>query len=100
VRRLGYAAFLPRERSMRNIRLHIAQPLSVGTELALPAQAGEHAVRVLRLVTGDPITLFNGDGGDYAATILVVGKREVTVRITEKLALSNESPLPLTLAQG
>lgn len=100
MRRLGYAAFLPRERSMRNIRLHIAQPLSVGTELTLPAQAGEHAVRVLRLVTGDPITLFNGDGGDYAATILVVGKREVTVRITEKLALSNESPLPLTLAQG
>jgi len=85
---------------MRNIRLHIDQPLAVGAELPLPAQASEHAARVLRLVAGDPLTLFNGDGHDYAATILTVGKREITVRISGKLALENESPLPLTLAQG
>jgi 16S rRNA (uracil1498-N3)-methyltransferase len=99
-RRLGYAAFLPRERSMRTIRLHIDQALNVGAELALPAQASEHAVRVLRMVAGDPLTLFNGDGCDYAATIVAVSKREVTVRIDAKLDLTNESPLALTLAQG
>ncbi len=85
---------------MRNIRLHIDQPLSVGAELALPAQASEHAVRVLRLAAGDPLTLFNGDGCDYPATILAAGKREVTVRIHGKRDLENESPLRLTLAQG
>jgi 16S rRNA (uracil1498-N3)-methyltransferase len=99
-RRLGYAASLTRERSMRTIRLHIDQALNVGAELPLPAQASEHAVRVLRLSAGDPLTLFNGDGCDYAATILAVSKREVTVRIDAKLSLSNESPLALTLAQG
>ncbi|WP_458071540.1 16S rRNA (uracil(1498)-N(3))-methyltransferase [Rhodanobacter sp. BL-MT-08] len=85
---------------MRTIRLHLDQPLTVGAELPLPAQAGEHAVRVLRLAAGDPLTLFNGDGCDYAATILAVGKREVSVRIDARLALCNESPLKLTLAQG
>ena len=90
---------------MRTIRLHIDpalidQPLAVGAELPLPAQASEHAARVLRLVAGDLLTLFHGDGCDYAATILAVTKREVTVRISAKLALSNESPLRLTLAQG
>ena len=66
---------------MRTIRIHADLPLIPGTELSLPAQAGEHVARVLRLVAGDPLTLFNGDGSDYEASILVVGKREVTVRI-------------------
>lgn len=85
---------------MRNIRIHVGQPLAIGTELPLPAQAGEHATRVLRLVAGDPLTLFNGDGCDYSAAIVAVGKREVVVRVDAKQALHNESPLSLTLVQG
>lgn len=85
---------------MRTIRIHADLPLVPGTELSLPAQAGEHVARVLRLVAGDPLTLFNGDGSDYPASILAVGKREVTVRIDSRLELHNESPLSLTLAQG
>lgn len=85
---------------MRTIRIYVDQTLSCGMELPLPAQAGEHAVRVLRLVEGDPLTLFNGDGHDYLATIRTIGKREVTVKVTDKKHLPNESPLLLTLAQG
>lgn len=85
---------------MRTIRIHADLPLQPGIELALPAQAGEHVARVLRLAPGDPVTLFNGDGCDYPATILAVGKREVIVRIESQQVLRNESPLPLTLAQG
>jgi 16S rRNA (uracil1498-N3)-methyltransferase len=85
---------------MRNIRIHVDLPLAVGTEWALPAQAGEHVARVLRMTAGDPLTLFNGDGHDYPATIVAAGKREVTVRVESSQALHNESPLPLTLAQG
>ncbi|MFZ0869271.1 MAG: 16S rRNA (uracil(1498)-N(3))-methyltransferase [Rhodanobacter sp.] len=85
---------------MRNIRIHVDQPLAVGAELPLPAQASEHAARVLRLVAGDPLTLFNGDGCDYPSIILALGKREVIVRVEAKHALHNESPLSLTLAQG
>jgi len=85
---------------MRTIRIHVDQPLAAGTEVALPAQAAEHVARVLRLATGDPLTLFNGDGADYAATILAVGKREVRVRVLDRQAVTRESPLRLTLAQG
>ena len=85
---------------MRTIRLHVDLQLNVGTVLALPAQAGEHAVRVLRLVADDLLTLFNGDGCDYLATIRAIGKREITVAVIEKRRLANESPLALTLVQG
>ncbi|MFA6228735.1 MAG: 16S rRNA (uracil(1498)-N(3))-methyltransferase [Rhodanobacter sp.] len=85
---------------MRTIRIHVDLPLAIGSEFALPAQAGEHVTRVLRQVVGDRLNLFNGDGCDYTASIMSVGKREVVVRIESSLALSNESPLKLTLAQG
>ena len=85
---------------MRTIRLHAELPLTVGAELALPAQAGEHAVRVLRLVDGDPLVLFNGDGSDYQARICAISKRGVTVQVISREPLHTESPLPLVLAQG
>lgn len=85
---------------MRTIRIHVDQPLTVSTEVTLPAQAAEHVARVLRMNTGDPLVLFNGDGHDYSATILAAGKRDVSVRIESRQAVGNESPLSLTLAQG
>jgi 16S rRNA (uracil1498-N3)-methyltransferase len=85
---------------MRTIRIHVDQPLPPGAELGLPAQAGEHVARVLRLGEGAPLVLFNGDGHDYDALVTQVGKREVRVRVEAARAVSNESPLPLTLAQG
>jgi 16S rRNA (uracil1498-N3)-methyltransferase len=85
---------------VRTIRIHVDQPLSPDGEASLPAQAGEHVARVLRLGEGDPLVLFNGDGHDYAATIVHAGRREVRVRVGGRQAIANESPLRLTLAQG
>ncbi|GAB3782994.1 16S rRNA (uracil(1498)-N(3))-methyltransferase [Dyella agri] len=85
---------------MRTIRIHVDLPLAAGIETVLPAQAGEHVARVLRLAAGDPLTLFNGDGSDYTATITSVGKREVLVRVQDQQVVDRESPLRLTLAQG
>lgn len=85
---------------MRTIRIHVDQPLPLGTELSLPAQASEHVARVLRLGEGAPLVLFNGDGQDYAGAVTHVGKREVRVRIDVARVVTNESTLPLTLAQG
>ena len=85
---------------MRTIRIHVDLSLAAGAEAALPAQAGEHVARVLRLAAGDPLTLFNGDGNDYAATITGIGKREVLVQVLDRQAVDRESPLRLTLAQG
>lgn len=97
---LCWAAVPAQPAPMRTIRIHVDQPLAVSGEANLPAQAAEHVARVLRMSPGDRLTVFNGDGHDYAAVILAVGRREVTVRVESKQALQNESPLPLTLAQG
>ena len=85
---------------MRTIRIHVDQPLAIGIASPLPAQAGEHVARVLRLGEGAALTLFNGDGMDYPSVIQTVGKREVVVQVQAALTVRNESPLPLTLAQG
>jgi 16S rRNA (uracil1498-N3)-methyltransferase len=85
---------------MRTIRIHVDVPLIAGDGLALPAQAGEHVARVLRLAAGDPLTLFNGDGHDYPAIIEHAGKREVVVRVGDGQPTETESPLRLTLAQA
>ena len=97
---LRYACIFEIPARMRAIRLHTELPLAVGAELALPPQAGEHAIRVLRLVEGDPLVLFNGDGSDYHARICAIGKRDVTVQVTSRQPSQNESPLRLILAQG
>lgn len=85
---------------MRTIRIHVDQPLAVGTTVALPAQAAEHVARVLRMGVGDPLVLFNGDGHDYAAIITEAGKRQVVVNVAAAEAVHRESPLQLVLAQG
>lgn len=85
---------------MRTIRIHVELPLAIGSELNLPAQAAEHVARVLRMTPGAPLTVFNGDGHDYDAVILAVGKREVSLRVEQCRGIDNESPLQLTLAQG
>lgn len=85
---------------VRKIRIHIDQPLQVGDEIALPAQAFAHAVRVLRLGAGDALTLFNGDGYDYDAELELVSPREVRARILTGRGVETESPLRITLAQA
>ncbi len=85
---------------MRQIRIHVDQTLAPGTLVELPERAAAHIVRVLRLQTGAPVTLFNGDGHDYDAELTSTGKHKAQARVVRK---GNEEPLPalrLTLAQS
>ncbi|MEP7182062.1 MAG: 16S rRNA (uracil(1498)-N(3))-methyltransferase [Betaproteobacteria bacterium] len=75
-------------------------PAAVGSEIALPDAVAHHAVRVLRLAAGAAITLFTGDGGEYAATIARIDKRGATAAILHFDPVERESPLAVTLAQA
>ena len=55
---------------------------------------------VLRRIPGDTLTLFNGRGGEYAARIESVAKRDLKVRIEEFREVSRESPMQITLVQA
>lgn len=85
---------------MRVTRVHVGQPLAIGATVALPEEAVAHLVRVLRLQPGDACTLFNGDGNDYQARLLAVGKRGADVEVVAAHAVDNESPLRIVLLQG
>lgn len=85
---------------MRLTRVHVELPLGAGTEVVLPEGAAVHLSRVLRLQPGDACVLFNGDGHDYAARILAIGKREVRVRVDGNEKVLRESPLRIVLLQG
>lgn len=85
---------------MRLTRVHVAQPLAPGVEIVLPDGPALHLTRVLRLGVGDACIVFNGDGHDYAATLVAVGKRDVRLKIGDATRVDRESPLRMTLLQG
>jgi 16S rRNA (uracil1498-N3)-methyltransferase len=80
-------------------RFHCAVPLSVGTVLALPPGAARH-VQVLRLQPGVQITLFDGTGGEYTATVQSMGRSEVTVHVGAHDPVEREAARAVQLAVG
>ena len=85
---------------MRVTRVHCGASLAGQSGAELEGAAANHVSRVLRLRTGAPITLFNGDGWDYPATITALDKGRVKVALHERVPARSESPLLLTLVQG
>jgi len=81
-------------------RFHLDQPLAPGARFSLPPGPARHAARVLRLVAGDAVTLFNGQGGEYVARIERIQKDEVAVSVTGFADIERESRLRVLLAQG
>lgn len=80
-------------------RFHISQPLAVGQLLTLPDTVAHH-IQVLRLAQGELITLFNGDGGEYSATLTQIERRSATVEIKAHHPRDVELPFAITLAQA
>ena len=80
-------------------RLYIDQAIHRDDRFALPAAAARH-VQVLRLQPGDAVTLFNGQGGEWAATVAGMGRRDVDVQVIEHIAADRELSLRVTLALG
>jgi 16S rRNA (uracil1498-N3)-methyltransferase len=69
-------------------------------KIFLDKNASHHLANVLRAKVGENITLFNGQGGEYHATISAIHKKNVEVEIGEWNAGDVESPLTIHLAQG
>ena len=55
-------------------RFHFPGRLPDGGEVALPDDLAHHALRVLRLRDGEPLVLFDGEGGEVEARLAVRGK--------------------------
>lgn len=86
---------------MSKHRFYSPQKLAAGATIELSENAARHAMKVLRLRIDDVITLFNGDGANYEASILRSTKEEGTiVKVISQQATDREPPLKVTLAQA
>jgi 16S rRNA (uracil1498-N3)-methyltransferase len=85
---------------VRLSRVFTEAPLHSGANITLRGSAANHVMRVLRLRTGEELTLFNGSGGEFAGRVAAFTASSVEVAVGEERALERESTLSLTLAQG
>lgn len=70
-----------------------------GSSLALSEGEAHHASRVLRIQSGERVTVLNGAGGEFLCEVTEVGKRNVSLRVVEsKQHLA--PPFQITLLQA
>ncbi len=82
---------------MRTPRIFTKQVLSAQLELELEPAPSAHIARAMRMQPGDALTLFNGQGGEYAAAITAVNKKTVSVKIGDFRNIELESSLAIHL---
>lgn len=80
-------------------RLYCPTRLASGQSLALRPAAARH-VQVLRMQPGQELTLFDGEGGQWAAVIERIGRSDVDVRVTAFEDLEREAAIAVHLAVG
>lgn len=80
-------------------RFFVDGPLARGADVELPDRVVRH-VAVLRLCIGDPVTLFDGSGGEYESTLSRMTRNSVRARVLAWRDLERESAVEITLAQG
>lgn len=81
-------------------RLYFPDEVSAHGTAEIRADAAHYLTRVLRLQSGDEVTLFDGRGGEYAAQVTAVSKHAVHLRVGERTLVDRESPLELRVAQS
>ena len=77
-------------------RFFIEADLAVDTHVELTETVFHHWVKVLRAQVGESATLFNGQGGEYQATLTVVNKKSAMVAI-QNFNADNRTPAFSTL---
>ncbi len=80
-------------------RFWIDAPLAAGADIELPESAVRH-VAALRLHEGEPVTVFDGSGGEHEATLARPERGRCRARVGRKREVERESPLEVMLALG
>jgi 16S rRNA (uracil1498-N3)-methyltransferase len=81
-------------------RLFVNKKLDAGRPLQLGSEQSRYLGRALRLRVGDALAVFNGEDGEFAASVVSIGQHSVTVAIDSPIVATTESPFKLHLVQG
>lgn len=82
---------------MRISRFFVDQPLATRSAVDIIDERAHYIRNVLRLNTGDPLVLFNGEGGEYRAILSNVTKKTVTAQIGDFNPINRNQPQSVTL---
>ncbi len=85
---------------MRTTRIFLDNRITTGETLALSPSASNHLIRVLRCKKNSAVTVFNGEGGEFSATLLNENPKAASVIINNFVDINRESTLRITLVQG
>lgn len=80
-------------------RIYLPEPLATGTQLVAPDKIAHYLNNVLRQKSGASIILFNGEGGEFEAT-LQFEKKKVIFSIQGYQPIDRESPCEIHLGQS
>ncbi len=73
-------------------RLFVEPRLSAGAEIPLSAQQGHYLQNVLRLQPGAELRLLDDQTGEWAAELAGSGRRQLTARLRQQVALREQVP--------
>ncbi|MDP1573541.1 MAG: 16S rRNA (uracil(1498)-N(3))-methyltransferase [Coxiellaceae bacterium] len=85
---------------MRRIRIFHEGNLTTGITVMLHANASHHLLQVLRKKAGERFWLFNGNGGEFEATLVSASKKTACVEIGNFFERQTESALHIHLGQA
>ena len=74
--------------------------LGPGAQFSLAPDAAQHVSKALRLKPGDALTVFDGRGGEYDASIQRIERDRVDVKVGAFHDVEREARLAVGLAQG
>lgn len=78
-------------------RYFSAQPID-GPTIVLDGNEAHHLLHVMRAKPGLELTVFDGQGGEFAAEVTACQRSTVEVAVGERQAIERELPFELTLA--
>ena len=84
---------------MRNPRIYQATELELDKEIALDDQGANHIGNVLRMQPGQPLIVFNGQGGEFQCEIIAANKKNVSIRALGFSSDNRQSTLHTHLGQ-
>ncbi len=75
-----------------DIRLFTEHPLSSTQTIDLAADQAHYINNVMRMAAGDPVRLFNGQDGEWAARIVEGKKKRCTLEVLDQKRAQEETP--------
>jgi 16S rRNA (uracil1498-N3)-methyltransferase len=81
-------------------RLYIEQVLQLGGLITVPPDQAHYLRQVMRLQAGDPVVLFNGQGGEYSSHIEQLTKTHCQCKVDSFSDISRELGYGLHIVQA